>query len=966
MSGPAPDPHERSLHRQRLRERLAGDLAAGRTVALTDDEMADPELRAELPRLLDELERARGDRPTELQIPGYTVLGEIGSGGMSTVYLARHEQLDRHDALKILHGAGEPRARQRLLREARAMAALRHPHIVTIYDIVETPTVVAIAMEWVDGLSLAALLHALPELPTARDMTTLKAALGAGADADLQGNVTRTFVRLVHDTALAAHAAHRQSILHLDIKPSNVLVRRDGRAQLTDFGVARNLDLDHTQTQSFAGTPIYAAPEQLRRDHEAFSPATDVYALGMTLYELLARRQPLREQGLSELLRRVEAGRLPRLSTLAEVASDLENVVHKAIAVEPGNRYPTAAAFAADLDAFLDGRPVAAKRATTMQRLRRWMRAEPWQAALVAVLLVGLPVLIAIGGKLWSEMPRITAAERREDRERAADVAQIAFQSFLIREEASARNIARLRDALATVPDDQIVIACLLMVLGQDHKGDALRELDDAPLEMRESAGGRALRERLESGQPFFRREIARQLARSADLFDLKLVVLDRVLRFRDARIEEDLEMIATAVEKLRVGYRTGNPLAHGLKAWIAAQLGDRGELEIADFALQQNWPDNEAACLWRVIANTGPDRERARAIARDFLATHPGNYVVTMRLATLLMREKRTEAALSLLDGIARPGLPANHLLMRCSALHDLGRTTEARALFDTVEPTNDHSYAEWLKVLELFDVAAAKREYETRLGEPRPSATYFHQAMSFAVRHRDREFVVATGRRASEVHPGMAMFRWRLAPFLMNDHDWQGAGRLVDGLELPRAMADELGHIAVVGLAAIKDFEQLLRICDRWLPNNRDPEERWRATFFRALALSRLGQHQAALRGFDAHIEAAAAAAKRPYAGTGIERAWIMVAPDAPPEVDDLQEAVTIAASRAVTRSFGRKPKAWHALVLAEIAFRNGDPARAATLLKRAEELSAEFDLTAPADLRSRIAAAAARYGD
>jgi serine/threonine protein kinase len=144
----------------RLRERIARDIAAGRTVSLSAAELAAPELRQRLPQLLEEYEPRRPSPPYGApRLPGYTILAEIGQGGMSTVYLARHEVLDRHVAVKVVPGYlnGQERARGHLLNEARALAKLRHPHIVTIHDVVESGDTVALAMEWVDGLSLAAL-----------------------------------------------------------------------------------------------------------------------------------------------------------------------------------------------------------------------------------------------------------------------------------------------------------------------------------------------------------------------------------------------------------------------------------------------------------------------------------------------------------------------------------------------------------------------------------------------------------------------------------------------------------------------------------------------------------------------------------------------------------------------------------------------------------------------------------------
>ncbi|MCR9246195.1 MAG: serine/threonine protein kinase [bacterium] len=969
MTESTPEPQRPD--RAALRARLAADLAAGRTVALSNTEMGDAELREELPRLLEELGQVR-DQPAEpagLRIPGYTVLGEIGSGGMSTVYLARHEQLGRHDALKILHAGGhdDSRGRERLLREARAMATLQHPNIVTVYDIVEAGDLIAIAMEWVDGLSLAGLLRALPQQPTQNDMATLRAALGTNPGAEtaaLETTVVRTFVRLVHDTALAVACAHENKLLHLDIKPSNVLVRRDGTALLTDFGVVRELDLDHTHTQSFAGTPIYAAPEQLRRDDEHFGPATDVYGLGMTLYELLARTQPLQREGLAEMLRRVEAGRLPRLSTLAEVATDLENIVHKAIAVEPGNRYANANEFAADLRAFLDGRPVSAKPLPALQRVRRWARAEPWQAALVAVLLIGVPSLTWLGTTLWSEMPRIRASQRRELREKTAADAQYSFQSFLVTESTSQVNLKRLRDALALDREDPMVTACLLTVLGQDHMTDARAEIAMLPDHLRNTRGAELLDLRLAAGQPFYATADVAELAESDDLFDLLLVVLDRVLCNRDSLVEEDLESVEHAVDKLTAGFREANPLAHGLGAWIAAQLEDLDQLRVADFALQSIWPNSESACLWRMLAAEVINLEAAIRIGREFLANQPGNYPVTVRVVAMLFEVERFAPALELLDA-ARPTnerAGRHRALMRTKALVGLGQNDEARQLFESLPTPAASLLGPWLLQLELIDPEAAHTRYEELLATSGLSAAMFQQTFGFAFRRKDRELAIAALTKACQQHPHRARFRWEVAPFLYKDGRTLEAARLVRDLRVPRARVDEQGHAKAIGLVALGEFDELATLCERWSQHCHQNAQR--VSFFRGIACSRRGEFERAKTAFEEHIAAARQNRTRTNAEAWFELAWLAVHPDRDAASRDPEVATRLLEQPLARAALRRKPNAWLTIVAAEVRFQNGDPVGARELLDTAESQLDLPSLTAPTDLEQRIAAARARY--
>ncbi len=243
-----------------VRARLGSDVAAGKTVVLSARDLDDPAVRAQLPALLEELARAGAAPPPGLSVPGYALLGEIGQGGMSTVYLARQETLGRHVALKVAPkwlGGGE-RATRRLMQEARAMARVTHPNIVVIHDILDVGDTFAIAMEWIDGCTLATLLRALPPEPGEDDVRLLRHALGA-SDVDterFEDSPVRHFVRLVRDVARATQAVHDAGLLHLDIKPSNVLVRRDGTPLLADFGVVREMAPEPAHTRTFAGTPV--------------------------------------------------------------------------------------------------------------------------------------------------------------------------------------------------------------------------------------------------------------------------------------------------------------------------------------------------------------------------------------------------------------------------------------------------------------------------------------------------------------------------------------------------------------------------------------------------------------------------------------------------------------------------------------------------------------------------------------
>ena len=220
------------------------------------------------------------------RIPGYEVEAVLGRGGMGVVFRARHLPLNRVVALKMaLAGAfAGPHERERFQREAEAVAGLRHPNIVQIHDVGESDGRPYFTMEYVEGGSLAQKLAGTPQ--PARQAAALLATL-----------------------AEAVQAAHQGGIVHRDLKPANILLAADGTPKITDFGLARRLDSEAGPTQSGTplGTPSYMAPEQALGKVREIGPATDVYALGAILYELLTGRPPFKAETAAATIQQVLA-----------------------------------------------------------------------------------------------------------------------------------------------------------------------------------------------------------------------------------------------------------------------------------------------------------------------------------------------------------------------------------------------------------------------------------------------------------------------------------------------------------------------------------------------------------------------------------------------------------------------------------------------------------------------------------
>jgi tetratricopeptide (TPR) repeat protein/tRNA A-37 threonylcarbamoyl transferase component Bud32 len=312
-------------------------------------------------------------------VPGYQLIGELGHGGMGVVYEALHLGLKRRVALKMLR-AGVAAGDDQLARfrtEAEALARLDHPHVVQVYEVGSHEGRPFFAMELVTGGSLEDRLHGEPQPP-------------------------RTAARLLELLARAVHAAHENRLVHRDLKPANVLfapcapaaagaVDLWGLPKITDFGLAKQLDADSLRTRSgdILGTPSYMAPEQAYGRNHAVGPATDVYALGAVLYEMLTGRPPFRGATVWDTLHQVGLEEpVPPRRLQPKAPRDLETVCLKCLHKEPRRRYPSAAALADDLRRFLDGSPVRARPLPWWERLARAVRRRP--AVTVAVLLVAV------------------------------------------------------------------------------------------------------------------------------------------------------------------------------------------------------------------------------------------------------------------------------------------------------------------------------------------------------------------------------------------------------------------------------------------------------------------------------------------------------------------------------------------------------------------------------------------------
>ncbi len=275
---------------------------------------------------------SRPPQPGDLIADRYELEELVGTGGMSTVFRAHDLQLERRVAIKILHEhyAEDPEYLERFRREARAVARLSHPNIVTVIDRGDDDGRQYIVFENVEGENLKELIVRSGPLPV------------------------RQALELVLAVADGLAFAHEQGLVHRDVKPQNVLLSREGEIKVTDFGIARSLHVDHgmTQTGTVLGTGEYLAPEQA--SGKPVSPATDVYSLGVVLWELLAGDVPFTgDNFVAVALRHVNEPPPSLRQRRPDVSPRLDAAVERALAKDPARRFPTMAAFAEELGACL-------------------------------------------------------------------------------------------------------------------------------------------------------------------------------------------------------------------------------------------------------------------------------------------------------------------------------------------------------------------------------------------------------------------------------------------------------------------------------------------------------------------------------------------------------------------------------------------------------------------------------------
>lgn len=362
----------------------------------------------------------------------FQLISSLGTGGRGFVFKARQLELDRVVALKILKGnATNDLEIKRFLGEAKAAANLQHPNIVQVYESDIYENLPYIALEYVSGGTL---------------------------DEKCTGSPTvgKEAAKLIAVVADAMQYAHDRGIIHRDLKPSNILLTEDGTPKVTDFGLAKRLQFSRpeapqsvTESGAVLGTPSYMSPEQAEGHNNRIGPGTDVYGLGVVLYQLITGQVPFVGESTLDVLQSIRALEPVAPSLLnPKVPRDLETICLKCLEKDPASRYGSAAGLSADLNRFLSGHPILARPTSLLQRSVKVARRHPTTTALSAALITAVFAVIGVISWQWKQaaLGEKTQTELRDAAEAALYSQQLALAHKEIRSSESQRALEILQD----------------------------------------------------------------------------------------------------------------------------------------------------------------------------------------------------------------------------------------------------------------------------------------------------------------------------------------------------------------------------------------------------------------------------------------------------------------------------------------------------------------------------------------
>ncbi|HGY91482.1 MAG TPA: hypothetical protein ENK43_09950 [Planctomycetes bacterium] len=390
------------------------DMARGASRTLGDYLRSFPGHEDEVAWEFVQLKLAQASRDDDGRAVGpFTLIEELGRGGQGVVYLAEDVRLGRRVALKVLNLGGRKAddVLVRFRREAEVGARLGHPNICTVYEVGQSEGTAWIAMEYVEGESLSALIKRDVGCPD-RETVTQR-------------------LRLIETVARALHVAHEAGVIHRDIKPGNIMIRMTGEPVILDFGLARDertAQPDLTRTGAVFGTPSYMSPEQLAGATTPLDRRTDIYSLGVTLFQAVTGQRPFDRSTTDALVHAVLNEGLPNPRRInSAISGDLAQVLRTACESDLNRRYASALSLAEEIRCVLEHRPIQARPLSWPSKLARWRRRNPRLALSLASLALALVALagLAVYSARTEKALRLDVERNWNDRRRTADLKRV-------------------------------------------------------------------------------------------------------------------------------------------------------------------------------------------------------------------------------------------------------------------------------------------------------------------------------------------------------------------------------------------------------------------------------------------------------------------------------------------------------------------------------------------------------------